>query len=108
MKNKRRRKRIPPPGDSLRLAVGWYKPEDWDRLRDISEDRDELEDAFDEWESSALKAFHEIESTGHKPEKVMIDPGHLLRWCNLKGVVVNGSSRAEFAAWLMNRDQSET
>jgi len=107
VKGKRRRKRIRHDW-STRLSVGWYKPEDWDRLRDISEDRDELEDTFEEWESYALKALQEIESTGQILEKVMIDPEQLLRWCNSKGVAVNGSSRAEFAAWLMNNDQSKT
>lgn len=44
-----------------------------------------------------MDALKEIEMTGHKLEKVIVNPEELLRWCNSKGVTVNGSSRAEYA-----------
>ncbi|MHB8791147.1 MAG: hypothetical protein ACYDBT_14865 [Desulfobulbaceae bacterium] len=40
---------------TLKAAVAWYKPDQWRRLREISEDRDRLEETYGEWQILAKK-----------------------------------------------------
>ena len=35
------------------VGIGWYLPEQWDKLREISADRGDLEETFSEWEINA-------------------------------------------------------
>ena len=35
------------------------------------------------------------------PEKVLVDVEALLAWCNERGLPVNGESRSQYAAWLL-------
>lgn len=99
----RRKRRRKGAASYTKVGLGWYNREDWDRLREISEDRDQLEETFEEWEASALSALQDIQSTGQQIERVLVDPEQLLSWCNEKGVAVNASSRAEYVGRLLKR-----
>ncbi len=49
---KRRRASAPRRGESAafsQVGIAWYRPEQWARLLEISEDRDDLETTWEEW-----------------------------------------------------------
>jgi len=89
-------------------GICWFQPEQWDRLIDISEDRDELDNSYSDWRKNAFSAVQEIESTGVIAKKVKINLEELLLWCNEKSVPVNGESRAEYAAHLLCQKGNQT
>jgi len=91
-----------------KFGLGWYNREHWSRLREISEDREQLEETFEEWEASALISIEEIERTGQHLEKVYIDPEGLLSWCNENGLTLNGKSRARYVSWLLRQREIKT
>jgi hypothetical protein len=37
------------------LGLAWYGREDWEQLREIADDRDKLDDTYEDWERQALK-----------------------------------------------------
>lgn len=82
----------------MNIGVSWFQPEQWDRLKEISEDRDELDDTYEDWRRNANKAVQEIRSTGRVVKKVSIDLEELLIWCNENNLAVNGKSRAEYVS----------
>jgi hypothetical protein len=51
----RRRKRYQVPNTMTQLGLAWYSREDWERLREIADDRDKLDDTYEDWERQALK-----------------------------------------------------
>lgn len=71
----------------------WSQPEQWDRLIEISEDRDELDDSYDEWRKNANRTIDHLRAKGQKIEKVEIDLEKFLFWCNGNTKLVNGSAR---------------
>jgi uncharacterized protein YecA (UPF0149 family) len=85
----------------MKLGIVWYKPEQWKRLKEISEDREDTEETFDEWQVNAKKGIKLMQSQGIIPEKVLVDVEEFLAWCSGKGLFPNGESRSEYAAWLM-------
>jgi len=56
---KLKKRKITKETATLKAAVAWYKPNQWQRqrLREISEDRDEIEGTYEEWQALAEKAL---------------------------------------------------
>ena len=38
-----------PRAKKLVVGIAWWRPQDWNRLREISDDRQNLEDSHREW-----------------------------------------------------------
>ena len=91
---KRKRKANDTPGSHI--GVAWYRREQWDRLLEISSDRDELEDTYDEWQAMAEENLRKLAQHGYVLHKVDIDVEELLRWCNSQNRSVDGGARSEF------------
>ena len=72
--------------------------EQWALLLSSSADRDELEETYDEWLTSAEKTVAELQATGVNPRKIDIDMEEMISWVQGKGVILNGETRAEFIA----------
>lgn len=78
------------------IGIAWFQPEQWDRLVEISEDRDALDDSYEDWRENANGVIHQIRKSGNLVKKVKLDLEELILWCNEKGISVNGEARAEF------------
>ncbi|VGO11922.1 hypothetical protein PDESU_00470 [Pontiella desulfatans] len=44
-----------------RIAIAWYKPEQWALLKAYSVDKEVIEDTFEEWAEHADKQFEGME-----------------------------------------------
>ena len=71
------------------LGIAWYRADQWERLRDISADRDELEPTHEEWRHAAEQATQSLTDAGAGPRRVDVDVEALLKWCKKEGVPVN-------------------
>jgi hypothetical protein len=94
-----------------KMVVGfaWYRPEQWQRVRDISADADELEDSYEDWLRLAEGELKKLQSSDLRVEKVDIDSEQLILWCNEQGMEVNTQARSRYAAEKLSeldRDQS--
>ncbi|MGO9275615.1 MAG: hypothetical protein ACLQOO_36155 [Terriglobia bacterium] len=78
------------------VGVGWYRPEQWQRLLEISSDRDQLEDTHEEWLENATRVFNRLKRLGGPVVKMDIDVEDMLAWCAKNGLAVNGESRAKY------------
>ena len=78
------------------IGVAWYRPEQWERLRHISSDADELEETYEDWLQLASQKCEELEKLGVSLQKVDIDVNALLMWCGMRNLPVDGKSRARF------------
>ena len=78
------------------MGVAWYRRDQWDRLLEISSDRAELEDTYDEWKAVAEENLRNLAKHGYKLCKVHIDVEELLIWCNSQNRAVDGDARTEF------------
>jgi hypothetical protein len=91
------------PGRAAVVGLAWFDRKQWQRLTEVVEDRSELDDTFEQWKQGALDAVRKIESEGQTVEKVHIEVASLASWCKEKGLPVNGKSRAEYVAQIMQR-----
>jgi hypothetical protein len=80
------------------LGVSWYTREQYDRLLELADDRDNLEDTYDEWQASAEKMMVKLSKPGVLPRKVHINVEELVAWCKAHNRPINGAARTMFVA----------
>ncbi|MGD8985944.1 MAG: hypothetical protein PVI53_18100 [Desulfobacteraceae bacterium] len=88
------------------MGVAWYRRQQWGRLLEISSDRDELENTYDEWKAMAEENLSILARQGYVLRKIDIDVEELLRWCKLQNRPVDGNARTEFTLVKL-REQDE-
>ena len=95
--------------DTMVVGFAWYRPEHWQRVREISADADELHDSYLEWLQSAEGRFQELRSSGLRVEKVDVHSEALILWCNERGLEINGEARSRYVAERLSKlDQNES
>jgi len=87
-----------PNQSRLVTGVAWYRPEQWERLREVSEDVDNLEETYDAWLQTAERMIREGIPADVLVEKIDIDVEEVLAWCNVLGLPMNTASRARFVS----------
>ena len=80
------------------LGMAWFQRHQWDQLRAVSADVDDLESTYEEWLAFAERRLSDLRAQGANVEKVAVDVDELVQWCESQGVKVDGRSRAMFAA----------
>lgn len=91
--------------ENIVYGLCWYQPEQWDRLKEISSDRDDLEDTYEEWRRNANKSLSELRASGQVIKKVKINLEELLLWCNEQQLKINSHSRAGYASHVLQRTE---
>jgi len=98
-------------GREAKMVTGcaWYRAEQWDRLREISVDRDGLGETYEEWVANAEESLRKMRKVGIYAEKVEVDVEGLLAWCRAQDREVDGAARAGYAAeMLRQRDEGHS
>ncbi len=85
------------------VGFAWFDRAQWQRLTEVVDDRNELDDTFEDWERGALDAVRSLERRGQRVEKVPITVDALVSWCKAKGFPVNGASRAQYVSFLLRQ-----
>ncbi len=80
------------------IGAAWYRSDQWDRLKEVSEDRADLEETWEEWSREAEKTLQGIRAKGLDVTKVDVDVEELVRWCQANRRPINAASRSAFAA----------
>lgn len=83
---------------NIESGMAWYKPGQWEALKRLSADGDEIENTYMEWIEYVQKKMKEFEAEGVKFKKVAVDVGELLAWCNENNLPMTGKSRSSFVA----------
>jgi hypothetical protein len=80
------------------VGVAWYQPEQWQQLLEISTDRDDLEDSYQEWVRDIERVVKELNRNGIQCVKVAVEVEQLLAWCQGQNIPVNGEARSRYVA----------
>jgi hypothetical protein len=97
---KRGKSKISVPAGS-QVGFAWFTREQWQRLTEIADDRNELDETFEQWERNALSALYTLHSRGHSVRKVMVDVETLVAWCRGHGRRIDAAARADYVIALL-------
>ena len=107
MNRHKRRQRSQVPSAEMQLGLAWYSREDWERLREIADDRDKLDDAYEDWERQALKMIHDLEAVGRRVRKVPINIEALIAWCAERKCRIDMAARSEYVTYLLSQGKKD-
>jgi hypothetical protein len=86
---------------TLIMGVTWYRAEQWDRLREISADKETFATTYEaslvDWE----KKMRQLEAQGMRPIKVEVDVEELLTWCTTQGLAITPETRTQFMMHIL-------
>ncbi len=78
-------------------VVAWYKPEQWEQLRNTAADPDRVPTTFEEWHVNAKRRDAELAAEGFSVEKVFVDIPTMLNWLRAQGRKNTTEDRLAFA-----------
>jgi len=81
---------------TLLMGVSWYRPEQWERLREISEDKATFEIPYEASLVESEKKIQNLEAQGIRPIKVEVDVEELLTWYTAQGLAVTPETRTKY------------
>lgn len=80
------------------IAIAWYRPQDYDRLKAMFVDGDEMPDTFQEWERSVLEMVAVLKSSGQRVVQAYIDPETFPAWCAARGLPLDTYAKTLYGA----------
>jgi hypothetical protein len=92
----------------LKVAVPWFRAEDYDRIREISGDN--MLPTFAEWEAKMTRTLAQSAAAGVRGEKVIIRPDELVAFAKQMepGACQPGSSTSSTTdSWATVSDRDE-
>jgi len=107
MTRRRRRERPQVPSATTQLGLAWYSREDWERLHEIADDRNKLDDTYEDWERQALKMIRDLETVGQRIRKVPIDIEALIAWCAERKCRIDMATRSEYVSYLLSQEKKD-
>ena len=79
------------------LGIAWFRPEQWDLLREVAVDADVLEPTHAEWEKLARQTIKDLAKQGVLARRVDVDVQRLQAWCAEHHRPLDASARAAYA-----------
>lgn len=92
-----------PDKSAVIMAVATYTREQWDRLREVADDRNELGSSWEEWKTGHEEAITNIRQQGFEPIEIPVDVDALQEFCRKRGLRNDSGARAEYAAYQAQR-----
>jgi len=94
-----------PDKSAVVMAVATYKREQWDKLLEVADDRNELESSWEEWKAGHEETIALLRGQGLEPIEISIDVDALQEFCRKRGFKNDSGARAEYAAYRAQRRQ---
>jgi hypothetical protein len=86
------------------VAAAWFRPEDYQRIREIADD--EMPATFDEFETKMSTMIDGITAKGVVCRKMLIDPDELLAFARASGAKIDTKTRSQFAIFLLMQENN--
>ena len=79
------------------VKMAYYEKKDWPRFLGMADDREILEDTWEEWHEEYKKGVEGFKSIGMTVIKVPIDLDELDRYCKKQGLKNDAAARSQYA-----------
>ena len=85
--------------DSPRVVIGiaWFRSDQWELLRSLAADVENLEDTHAQWEALAYKTMRDLARQGITARKVDVDVNELQAWCLSENRPLDRAARSRYA-----------
>jgi hypothetical protein len=81
----------------MKVAIPWYRREQWPRWKEISQDWADMSASYDDWVEQAEKTIRKLTKDGREVHKVDVGVDEFLKWAAKERTPITGSARADYA-----------
>jgi hypothetical protein len=85
------------------IGVAWYRPEEWETLRNVSIDRDQLEETHAQWLKEAERVVKRLRQQGLQIVKIDVEVADLLLWCESQKIPLDAEARSKYTAFKVKQ-----
>jgi len=96
---------LKPDKSAVVMAVATYTRQQWNRLMEVADDRDELESSWEEWKAGHEETIALLRRQEFEPIEIAVDVDALQEFCRKRGLRNDSGGRAEYAAYQAQRRQ---
>jgi len=83
------------------IGIAWYHRHQWERMREVSENREKMAVLYDDWLKNAESQVKKFESSGTAVHKVYMDVDLLIAWAARHNVKINMHGRTLYTNYLL-------
>ena len=84
------------------IGISVYRKKDYARILELSEDSENMDATWEDWEANKKQTKAKFESLGVRVVDVPVKPNELAKFCQEKGLKINGTARAQFVSEKVN------
>lgn len=88
-------KKVPPHTEGI-FGIAWYRKDQWELLRMVSDKPETLEDTYEEWLINANKLKDNLKQLGITAKEVDIDINDVVLWCKSINNTINSKSITKY------------
>lgn len=88
-------------------GISWYYKEDFENIKKILVDGDNLGKSYEDWLRMAEKSYNQLVSSGHLVEKVFINSKTFPKWCEENHLALNSKARIRFGNEIVRKKYLE-
>lgn len=81
-----------------KIALPWYRREDYPAIRDMVSDPHNLAPSYDQWLAAAENNESVGRQAGLEIVRILVDPSSFARWCAAQGLDPDGTARMRYVA----------
>ena len=81
---------------TLVMGVPWYRPEQWEFLKEVVEDKENFNKIYEESRLESEEKIKRLEAQGIHPVQIEVDVEEMIAWCSSQGLSVNPETRTKF------------
>ena len=85
------------------IGVAGYRPEQWETLRNVSDDRDKLEETYVEWLVESERVVKQLQQRGLRVIKVDVEIEDLMLWCESQRIPLDSEAHSNYAAFKVQQ-----
>ena len=78
------------------VGIGCFRKEDYDKILSISDDRDTMNETWEEWKKKSDNMKKSLKKEGYTVVDILVLPPDLMYWCHAKKMRINSEARAQY------------
>lgn len=95
-----------PTVDAYTIAIPWYEREDFVRLWELAQDRQEMPSDYEIWHRDAISVVNTWLARGRALQIVTVRPDKFLSWLERRALPNTAEARLQFAEEQATRDHA--
>lgn len=85
------------------IALAWFNETEWQKLKAVATDADQLGDSYEKWLVGAKKLERQLHDQGQHAHRILLEVDTLVRWCTARKRPLDSEARSAYATALAAR-----